>query len=283
MSFGSDHPLDGGYPLPGHRGAESGQEEQVGGVLASLRRTCGNRLLAVYLHGSAVSSGLQHQSDIDLLAVVDRPLTGIERAALSASLLRLSGTYPSAPSGPRCLEVTVFSQPELGAHRFPVRAEFLYGEWLRPAFEAGESTVPVQSAELTLLLAQARREAVPLVGPEKDALLPEIPEAEVRKAMRQLLPDLLADLPTDTRNVLLTLSRMWRTAVIGDFVSKADAAIWTMPQLTERNALTLEHARRAYLGEVSDTLTARFEDVSCLVDELAAKVDRALTPGSESD
>lgn len=262
--------------MPGYRDATGVHEEQLEGVVAALSRICGERLLAVYLHGSAVSSGLQHQSDIDIIAVVDRPLTGIDRDALLDSLLMLSGGYPSAPSEPRCLELAIFSRPELSAHRFPVRAELVYGEWLRAAFEAGEPPMPVQSDELTILLAQAQREAVVVVGPERDALLPDIPECEVRQAMRALLPGLLGDLRTDTRNVLLTMARMFRTAVIGDFVSKSEAAIWAMRQLDERNALTLDHFRCAYLGKVSDNGAPSSEDIGCLADELAAKIDQAL-------
>lgn len=250
--------------------------EQVSAALAELQNLLGDSLLAVYLHGSAVSGGLRPQSDIDLLAVVDRGLTGDERVALLSSLLRLSGCHPTVPGGPRCLEVMVFARLDLADHLFPARAEFVYGEWLRDAFEAGEMPMPTKDAELTLVLAQARQEAIALLGPDRDFLLPEIPAAIVRQAMRDLLPALLDGLQGDTRNALLTLARMWSTASSGAFVSKDEAALWAIPKLAKDNAMTLAHARGGYLGEVADDWHSRQDAAQRLADQLALNVTEAL-------
>lgn len=250
--------------------------EQVSAALAELRNILGDGLLAVYLHGSAISGGLQPQSDIDLLAIVDCGLSGDERAALLSSLLQLSGCHPSVPSAPRCLELVVFTRHDLADHLFPARAEFVYGEWLRGAFEAGDMPMPTQDPEFTLVLAQARQEARTLFGPDKNNLLPEISAATVRAAMRELLPSLLNGLQDDTRNVLLTLARMWHTASSEAFVSKDEAALWAIPKLTNDNALTLAHARRAYLGEAADDWHGCWDAARRLADELALNVTRAM-------
>lgn len=160
------------------------QSEQVSQTLTALCDILGGGLQAVYLHGSAASGRLRPQSDIDLLAVVRRGLTESERAALLSSLLRLSGRYPSVQGGPRCLEIMVFSHPDLTAGLFPARVDFVFGEWLRDGYEAGEAAMPTQDPELTLVLAQARQEAITLLGPDRDQLLPEVPMAEIRDAMR---------------------------------------------------------------------------------------------------
>ena len=207
-------------------------------------------LLAVYLHGSAVTGGLRPQSDIDLLVVIDRPMTEALRKSLLTALLRISGPYPASPGGPRCIEVMLFQKSELAARRFPARADFVYGEWLRETFDAGEIPMPVSDPEVTLVLAQARQEARPLFGPVATELLPEIPVDHVRRAMRDALPALLGGLPGDERNVLLTLARMWQTATNGTFVTKDAAAIWAMPQLPKPLSEVLAYACEAYLGRV---------------------------------
>ncbi|GHG29091.1 aminoglycoside adenylyltransferase domain-containing protein [Paracoccus aerius] len=250
--------------------------EQVSAGLADLCNILGDSLLAIYLHGSAISGGLRPQSDIDLLAVVDRGLVGNERAALLSSLLQLSGCHPPVPGAPCCLELVVFTRHDLAGHQFPTRAEFVYGEWLRDAFEAGEMPMPTEDPEFTLVLAQARQEARTLFGPDKNILLPEVSETAVRAAMRELLPSLLNGLQDDTRNVLLTLARMWRTASSGAFVSKDEAAMWAIPSLTKDNALTLAHARRAYLGEVADDWRGRWDAARRLADQLALNVTKAM-------
>lgn len=252
------------------------ETEQISAAMAGLCDILGDGLLAVYLHGSAVSGGLRPQSDIDLLAVVDRGLTVGERAALLSSLLRLSARHPAVPGGRRCLEVMVFTRPDLADNLFPARAEFVYGEWLRDAFEAGETPMPSQDPVFTLVLAQAWQEARTLFGPDRNMLLPEISAVTVRRAMHDLLPTLLEGLQDDTRNVLLTLARMWHTASSRAFVSKDEAALWAIPRLARDKALTLAHAREAYLGEVADDWQGGRDAARKLADQLALNVIKAM-------
>ncbi|MCK8782257.1 aminoglycoside adenylyltransferase family protein [Rhizobium sp. NTR19] len=253
------------------------QSKQVPVALAALQDCLADCLCAVYLYGSAVSGGLRPQSDIDLLAMVDRRMTQRERANLLSSLLKLSGRHPPKPGGLRCLEVTVFTRPDLAAGLFPARAEFIFGEWLRDAFEAGETPMSAQSAEFTLVLAQAQQEAITLFGQDRDRLLPVIPVTDVRHAMRELLPELLGGIREDTRNVLLTLARIWHTAENGTFVSKDEGASWAMPRLSDRSALTLSYARRAYLGEVRDNWNNLQDRMECLAEELTSKINQAMS------
>lgn len=253
------------------------QIEQIPATIAIVRAILKDALLAVYLHGSAASSRLQQQSDIDLLAVVERALTEEQRDLLLAALLRFSGRHPAPPNGPRCLEVMVFSRHDLCDSRYPARAEFVYGEWLRGAFEAGEKPLPTRAAEHTLVLAQAYHEAIALLGPDRESVLTDVPFADVRQAMRDLLPGLLAGLHGDERNVLLTLARMWRTATTREFVSKDAAARWAMPRLCEEGALLLDYARRAYLGDVVDEWGNRHDAARKLAERLGQHVTTAFS------
>jgi len=194
-----------------------------------------------------VSGGLRPLSDIDLLAVVDGPIGDPERKALLDALLQASGHYPAPEGAPRPIELTVFDSTQLRGLGQPPRAEFLYGEWLRSAFEAGDIPEPFTSPDLALILAQARLTADPIAGPAAVDLLPVVSPESVRSAMLDALPALIDDLDGDERNVLLTLARMWRTAERGDFVSKDAAATWCIPLLPEATAATLARASDAYL------------------------------------
>jgi len=135
---------------------------------------------------------------------------------------------------------------------YPAQADLVYGEWLRPELEAGAVPGVVSDPENTLLLAQVRRESVPLIGPEASLLVPEIAMGTIRLAIRDALPILLDGLPGDERNVLLTLARMWRTAQMGDFMSKDHAASWAAAKMPIMEADMLGYARRAYLGNIAD-------------------------------
>jgi streptomycin 3"-adenylyltransferase len=221
----------------------------------------GDGLLGLYLHGSAMDGGLRPQSDIDLLAIVTRPLREAERARLAATLLRLSGRHPARPGGPRCIEMLVVLRSDLAGPGAPTRAEFLYGEWLRDIVEAGRLPQPGRDPEITLVLAQARERARPLVGPAATELISAISPPQIRQAMRDGLPRLIDSLSGDERNVLLTLARMWRTATMGDFLGKDVAAAWAVtaaqPRLPAAVADTLTYARAAYRGDLHDDWTDR--------------------------
>lgn len=251
---------------------------QIRAATAALRRVLGDALLAVYLHGSAVSGTLQPQSDIDLMAVVDRAMCDDQRQDLLKALLRISARHPAVPGGPRCLEIMVFLLSDLSENGFPARAEFTYGEWLRDAFEAGDMPMPTRHPECTLVLAQAHREAVALIGPCASELLPEISPQHVRQAMTEALPTVLGALRGDERNVLLTLAGLWRTASTGEFVRKDAAAAWAIPHMPDQEAATLDYARRAYLGEIIDEWESRWDDARRLAEHLHGRVMRLLRP-----
>ena len=231
--------------------------DEAHAAMALVEELFGDNLLAVYLHGSAVSGGLRPASDVDLLVVTARPMTETTRERLLTALMRVSGRHPAPPGGPRCVELMVFLEPDISAPAYPARAAFIYGEWLREAFEAGERPGPATDPETTLVLAQARQHARALIGPAATDLLPPIPDGHVRRAMGDLLPALRDNLAGDARNVLLTLARMWRTATIGDFVTKDAAADWAIPRLPEPIADTLARARDDYLGGSVDGLIGR--------------------------
>lgn len=224
-----------------------------------LREEFADSLVAVYLHGSAVAGGLRPDSDVDVLAVISRPMTDEVGIRLRDTMLRISGR-PSAGI-PRPIELIVFFSEDLTAAVYPARCEFMYGEWLRHGFEAGETPQPICDPELTLVLAQAWREAVPLAGPEANALLPRIAHMDVRRAIGDMLPALMNSLEGDERNVLLTLARMWSTVTDGDFVSKDVAATWAAARLTGGPAAMLLQARDAYLGSCVEDWRTRREDV----------------------
>jgi predicted nucleotidyltransferase len=249
---------------------------EASNAMPLLKHRLGTSLSAVYLHGSAVAEGLRKMSDVDLIAVVDEALPASIRANLSSDLLTVSGHYPVDSLERRPLEVIIFRRGDLEDMPYPARAEFVYGEWLRAAVEGGTFPEATASPEFTLLLAQAREEAVPLLGPDITDLVAAIPFAVIRSAINDLLPELIETVEGDERNVILTLARMWRTAATGQFVSKNGAADWAAPRLSVRAAETLDLARDAYVGHSEDELRWRRTDVSQTIDEMRHGIVSAL-------
>lgn len=240
-----------------------------------LLRELAGSLVGVYLHGSAVAGGLRPESDIDLLAVAEKPLSPEIVKALTHGLMELSG-YPPGGNALRPVELIMFLRGELDPPAYPARGEFVYGEWLRGAFEAGNVPGPAADPELTLVLAQARREARPLFGFAVEELLPVIPHSDIRRAIEDVLPALLGTLHGDERNVVLTLARMWRTLATGEFVSKDAAAEWAMERLPAEHAPLLAAVRAAYLGAGGDAVKFGEPEVLRTVECLREQVLREL-------
>ena len=231
--------------------------------------------LAMYDGADLAGAIIANPNDLEQ-AILTYELALFERtldvARMSAENLRLffGETAPHSV-------VDLFSgQPDLAANEFPAHADFVYGEWLRDGFQAGEVPLPHSDPEYTLVLSQAYSEAFSLYGPTAQTLLPPITSEDVKAAMRILLPSLVEGLHGDERNVLLTLARMLYTATVGQFTSKDHAALWAMALLSEPSADVLSYARSAYLGEVIDAWSERRIEGVALADDLSCRISGLL-------
>ncbi|MPY59763.1 aminoglycoside adenylyltransferase family protein [Streptomyces spongiae] len=244
---------------------------QLDDVLHLVRRVLGGDLTGAYLHGSAVLDGLRPSSDLDVLVVARRRTTEDERRALVEGLMRLSGERAAA--GPaRPVEVTVVAQDDVRPWCYPPRCEFLYGEWLRDDFERGVVPGPAVTPDLAPLITMALHGDRALLGPPPAEVLAPVPHEDLRRAIVAGVPDLLADLESDTRNVLLTLARVWTTLVTGTIRSKDAAAAWALDLLPPGHRPALALARAAYRGEQQDDWHALMPQARALAARMAEEI-----------
>lgn len=256
-------------------------EEQIDAALRAIHGS-GARPLGVYLYGSAVEGGLRPDSDLDLFAVVPAALSSEERDALVTGLIPIS-RRGMRPASWRPLELTVVASAALRPWRYPPPLELQYGEWMREAFEAGELTPwPSVSPDLAVAVTMVRQSARALVGPPASELLDAVPRADLVRSMADELPSLLADLDDDTRNVLLTLARMWLTAATGTIRPKDAAAAWAAERLPADLRPVLERAGQLYIdggfGPWEDPLAVR-EAAAHLAQEVRTSIARGASAG----
>ncbi|MEU8100341.1 aminoglycoside adenylyltransferase family protein [Streptomyces rubiginosohelvolus] len=203
----------------------------------------GGNLVGAYLHGSSVLGGLKPASDVDVLLVSRRSMDEQERRALLEGLLSISGSGDTA----RPVELTVVVQSEVRPWRYSPTCDFLYGEWLRADYEAGTVPRAEPMPDLALLISMTLTGDAPLTGPRPAQVLDPVPHADLVRASVAGIPELLDDLEGDTRNVLLTLARIWATLATGRIMPKDAAADWAVGQLPPEHRAVLEHARQLYL------------------------------------
>ncbi|MFC8662320.1 aminoglycoside adenylyltransferase family protein [Streptomyces sp. NPDC057199] len=228
--------------------AVTDHQPQLDQVLHAVLDVLGAEVAGVFLHGSAVLGGLRPDSDLDVFVVARRRMTDRERRDLLQGLLGISGRGARNGEPARPVELIVVAQGDVRPWRYPPRCDFLYGEWLREEFERGEVPAPAVMPDLTPLITMVLLGDTPLHGPPPARLLDPVPHDDLRRAIVAGVPELLADLESDTRNVLLTLARVWTTLATGTIASKDAAASWVLDRVPARHRPVLARARSLYLG-----------------------------------
>ena len=220
------------------------EEQSDAGVDVIRRALTEAEIVGLYLYGSAVAGGLRSDSDLDLFVITDRGLTAADKARIVDGLLPISGRTTRPPAW-RPLEVTIVAQPEVRPWRYPPRMELQFGEWLREELLSG-AIEPAENPDLAVLITMVRQTAKALIGPAASELLDAVPRADLVRAMLDGVPSLMSDLADDTRNVLLTLARVWTTVATGEIRSKDEAADWVLSRLPEADRPPLARARDLY-------------------------------------
>ncbi|WP_404457153.1 aminoglycoside nucleotidyltransferase ANT(9) [Oceanobacillus kapialis] len=232
-------------------------------ALKIVEELLGSSIVGVYLFGSAVKGGLRINSDVDVLVVVNHRLSEVNRKNLTDRLMLISGKIGNKDSV-RPLEVTFINHKDAIPWQYPPRNEFIYGEWLRDDFEKGQIQESSYDPDLAIVLAQARKNSVSLFGPPASDILAPVPITDIRRAIKESLPELIEGIKGDERNVILTLARMWQTVAVSEISPKDVAAEWAITRLLNEHAHLLEAARKAYRGEYVD----KWEKVDSEVIEL---------------
>jgi predicted nucleotidyltransferase len=235
--------------------------QQLDRVLSHVREVLGPDVAGAYLFGSAVLGGLRPESDLDVLVVSKRPTTRAEKQRLVDALLTLSGR-------PHRLELTIVADGEL---------DFQYGDWWRSEFESGNVepwSGTAAANDVTVLTAMVLEAGQPMLGPPPADVLAPVSRQDVVRAMLQGIEPLLEDLDDDTRNVVLTLARIWTTLGTGEFRSKDAAADWALERLPEEHRAALARARAIYLGDEAERWDDLLPQVRSHVDHVVAEIKR---------
>lgn len=236
---------------------------QISQACELIERYLGSALLAVYVYGSAIDGGLKPYSDIDTLVAVDSRLDETVRQALLRDLLKVSAP-PGTSEALRALEVTVVAHSEVAPWRYPARREMQFGEWLRNDILAGRDEPPVYDPDLAILLTTARRRSIAMYGPPAANLFAPVPERDFYQALAETvnLWESAPDWEGDERNVVLTLARIWYSAMTGQIAPKDVAADWAMPRLPLEYQSVLFEARQSYLGCGESPLALRADQMT---------------------
>jgi predicted nucleotidyltransferase len=219
-------------------------DDQIEHVLAAVRDVLGEDVVGAYLFGSAVLGGLRPRSDLDVMVVSRRRMTRREKQRLVNHLLTVSRR-------PRPIDVTILVEDEIRPWRYPPRMDFQYGDWWRSEFERGdvEPWPSPTNPDLASLVRMVLLADTSLLGPPAAEIFDPVPRHDYVDALVSGIDQLLRDIESDTRNVVLTLARIWNGIETDEVRSKDAAADWALPRLPPQLRPVLARARGIYLGD----------------------------------
>jgi streptomycin 3"-adenylyltransferase len=203
-----------------------------------------------------------------------------EKEQLARSLMAISGR--GTPEGTwRRVEATIVVLSDINPWHYPPSLDFQYGDWLRTEFDKGKFALlptPLRP-DLALLISMVLAADSPLVGPPPASVFDPVPREDVFKAMAADIDRLRGDTDTDTKNVILTLARMWSTFATGAIRSKDAAASWVLERLPAAHRPVLERARAAYLGDETERWDDLHDGIAPCVDYMIGEVKRLAADG----
>jgi streptomycin 3"-adenylyltransferase len=251
------------------------ESTQITTIVAGIRDVLGDDLVGAYLHGSAVLGGFRPDSDIDLLVVSKRRTTVEEKRHLVDFLQSVSGAKAASPGRPVELDVVVES--EIRPWRYPPPFDFHYSELWRERFESGDlepwtaSTNPDLASAITMALLGDE----PLAGPPAAQVFDPVPRSDYVEAILRDIETVDEFLLWDTRNVVLTLPRIWSAVATDAVYSKEEAALWALLRLPAEHRLVLDLALAGYRGELDDSWDELRPQVRAYADHVVSEIERA--------
>ena len=195
------------------------QRNYLNELAARLDESLGERLMSVLSIGSyALGAFDPKSSDLDVIVVVDRPLTVSDWDAVVDSC-----SHESLPVPARKLELVAYTRPQVAAPRRNQGWElnFHTGPGVR---HAGHDPMAESWHWFVLDLAQARDTAITLYGEPASVVIGEVSDNLVQDALAACLT--WYELHEPGPQLMLAAARAWRGSAEKRWSSKREAGEW---------------------------------------------------------
>lgn len=202
-------------------------------LTAAFRAALGDALFGLYLHGSlAFSCYNPRSSDIDLVAVVNRPPTQAEKLALLAQVAALDALTP-----PKGIEFSVVLSRVCRPFLFPTPYELHYSPAWAQRYRADPLSLCGSEHKTDLDLAAhftvLRTCGVTLFGAAIEDVFAPVPAAEYTASLLADIATAEQDALTQPVSVILNLCRVMAYLRAGGVLSKAQGGEWALAYLDQ--------------------------------------------------
>lgn len=250
------------------------EKHQLESIKQFLQRTFQDKLYAIYLYGSYINGGLKRKSDLDILVIIERAITASERQQIAKVLLQIS--VPVGHASARALEITILNKETITTKKPPYSYQLQYGEWLRDDLLHGTLLTAQSDPDISILLRQAQLHHITILGPNLNQWLPPISDEQIKNAIQQSYPQIIAHWKDDRDelNQILALCRMAYTLNKKTIVAKDVAARWFLQYLNHEDQTILQLIIDEYKGEGNEqNWPDRHLELSKIVDVLQQNIE----------
>jgi hypothetical protein len=217
-------------------------------VVARLRRLAGDRLLGVWLMGSAALGDFDpDRSDLDVQAVASERLPLAEREAIVAAL-----EHEALPVPARGLEFVLYARDDLEQAAYQLNLNTGPRMDRHVSFDADGDPRFWFVIDLSI----GREHARALAGPSAADVFPALPRPLIAAALREAMAFFAVDDPSGAQ-VVLAACRAWAWAVDGVWYSKGEAARWAQARLDDPTPVIEAATRRPVTHAAREAVVAR--------------------------
>lgn len=258
-------------------------------IAGTLGDVLGDALSGIYVHGSlATGSYHRERSDIDLLAVVGRKLTPIERERVARLFVRLSDERPAQGD----IEITVIQEQYARRFEHPLPYEVHYSSAQHEAIRRGrvDFTRDESGTDLAANVVETRERGVTLVGPQPEAMFGPVPWHAYINALERDFSWARSMVVEKPVYAILNACRILygTTTPVMHTLNKDEAGVWALQTVPARYHSVINDALQLYRGTKSaDDVVFLERDIVALRDYVQerskAAFERASDTGEEED
>jgi predicted nucleotidyltransferase len=221
-------------------------------IAASLGEVLGDKLVALYVHGSLATGAFHRErSDIDLIAVAAAKLSRGMRESVAHTLVRLSDARPI----PGDVEVTVVQERLVRAFEHPMPYEVHYSSAWHEAIRHGQFdfTQDRSSVDLAADFFEARTRGVALVGAPPEGMFGPVPWHAYINALEADFEWVRPRLQRMPVYAILSACRILHgtTSEAVSSLNKDEAAVWALQTVPRMYHSIVNDALQIYRGTKS--------------------------------
>ncbi|MBR6307693.1 MAG: DUF4111 domain-containing protein [Lachnospiraceae bacterium] len=206
----------------------------------------GDRLVGIYLHGSAVMGCFNpDKSDIDLIAIVDSPISDDVKRKCMDMVVALNEDAPA-----KGIEMSIVTKAVCNPFVYPTPFELHFSAmhigWYRDNPEDYVKKMNGTDEDLAAHFTIIKKRGKCLCGAPIDEVFGEVPKADYMDSIRNDIADAEEDIIDNPMYIILNLTRVLAYKREGLILSKKEGGEWALKNLPEEYYALIQEAMREY-------------------------------------